>query len=291
MRRAERALEHQALARAQRARRAVDARHLQRLLERHVRQNARQAARHHRLAAARRADHQHVVPARCGDFQRALGAPLAAHVGKVIRRHMRTHHLRVGHGLFRLDGPRAAQTVDRLLQMRNRQDLHALHAGGLLRVVRGQQQPADAAAPRRNRHGERAAHADHAARQRELAHRGGAVQRLGVQHAAGCQNRQRDGQVVGRALLFDVRRGEVDCQAGHRERQAAGGHRRAHALAALLHGGVRQADDLKHRQPVRAERLDRHAIALDARKAHALYAGQHMLSPSFVFPFDHCHGT
>ncbi len=195
---------------------------------------------------------------------------------------VRAHHLRVGHGPFRLDVPCAAQAVNRLLQMRHRQDLHALHAGGLLRVVRGQQQPSDTAAPRRNRHGERAAHADHAARQRELAHRGGAVQRRGIEHAAGGQDGQRDGQVVGRALFFDVRRGEVDRQAGHRECQAAGGHRRAHALAALLHGGVRQANDLEHRQPVRAERLDRHAVALNARKAHAVYAGKHMLSPSFV---------
>ena len=52
----------------------VDPRGLQRLGERHVRQDGRHTARHQRLARAGRADHQHVVPAGRGDLERALGA-------------------------------------------------------------------------------------------------------------------------------------------------------------------------------------------------------------------------
>ena len=264
VRRAERALQQQPAVRAEHARRAVDARRFQRLLERHVRQNARQAARHHRLAAARRADHQHVVPARRGDLQRALGALLPAHVRKVVPRPAALQQLCIGHGRHRLDVRLAAQVVDDLREAPGGQHAQPLHAGGLAGVVRGEDECGKPALLRRNRHGKRAAHGHQLAGEGQFAHRRRARQTLGGHHAAGAQDRQRDGQVIGRALLAHVGGREVDRQPRDGEGQRAGGHRRAHALTALLDGGVRQADDLEHRQAVRGERLDRDEIPLDA---------------------------
>ena len=81
MRRPERALGHQPCARRQEPRHRMNARGFKGLLQRHLRQDARQAPRQHGLAAARHAHHQHVMPARGGHFQCAARARLSAHAG------------------------------------------------------------------------------------------------------------------------------------------------------------------------------------------------------------------
>ena len=67
----------------QRPRDRVDARHLERLVSRQRRQDARQPPREHRLARSRRAGEQHVVPAGRGELERPPPALLAAHLGEV----------------------------------------------------------------------------------------------------------------------------------------------------------------------------------------------------------------
>ena len=62
----------------------MDARGLERLVERERRADAGNALGQHRFAAAGRPDHEHVVAARDGDFQRALHVLLALHVGEVV---------------------------------------------------------------------------------------------------------------------------------------------------------------------------------------------------------------
>ena len=275
MRRAERPLGHQPRVGCQRARRAVDARHLQRFLQRHIRQNPRQAARHHRLAAARRADHQHVVAARRRDFQRALRALLAAHIREIAQDFLFAQQLGVGPGAQRLDPPPAAQMVDCLAQVRDRQNVQPLDAGGLRRVGRGQHDRAQAAFLRRDGHRQRPAHAHHPAGERQLADRRHARHRLRVQPPHRRENRQRNGQVVGRPLLAHIRRGEVERQPRDGEGRMTGGHRRAHPFPALLHRRIRQADNFKHRHAVHTICLHRHRVTLYARQSHTLNTCKH----------------
>ena len=269
MRRAERTLEQQPAVRGERAGGAVDARDLERLLERHIRQDAGQAAGHHRLAAAGRADHQHVVAAGGGDFQRALGAPLPAHVGKVVRRLTPLEQLVIGRDGHGRDRVPAAQMADGVTEVMDGQDVKPLHAGGLARILRREQQRAHAALARGHRHGERAAHAEHAAGEGELTDRRDAGKALRVERAAGGEDGERDGQVIGRALLLDVGGREVDGQPRDGEQNVAGGHRGAHALTALLDGGVGQADELIHGHALGAVGLHGDGKALDAGEAEA----------------------
>ena len=275
MRRAEGAPRHQP-AFPERARSAVNARHLQRLFKRHIRQNTRQAARHHGLAAARRADHQHVMSACRCDLQRALGALLAADVGKIASHSPILHQRRIGHRLFRRNPLLTAQVVNCLLQMRNRQHIQSFHARRLFGVIRRHQQRTHALFPCADGHGQRTAHADHIARQRQFAHGRYALKAIGIEHPAGCHDRQRNRQIKRRAFFFCISRREVERQPGHGKMHPAAGHRRAHALPALLDRRIRKAHKLIHRHAVRAECLDRYLIAFDSGKAHGLYAGKHM---------------
>jgi hypothetical protein len=75
---------------------------------------------------------------------------------------------------------------------------------------------------------------------------------------------ERDRQVVVAAFLRQVGGREIDGDAARRQRQSRGHQRRAHPLARLRHGLVRQADDVKRRQPRRNLHLDVDGAGLDA---------------------------
>ena len=87
VRAAERPLLHEAAARWQEARDAVDLRDLECLLAREARQDGAQAAREHRLARPRHADHQEIVAARRRNLECSLRLELPLHIGKVIAKH------------------------------------------------------------------------------------------------------------------------------------------------------------------------------------------------------------
>jgi hypothetical protein len=83
VRRPEGAVRHQPATGCEQPRDGVNRGHFQRFLERHRRQDARDAPRHHCLSGAGRADEQHVVPAGRADLERAPRQRLAAHVCEV----------------------------------------------------------------------------------------------------------------------------------------------------------------------------------------------------------------
>jgi hypothetical protein len=70
------------------------------------------------------------------------------------------------------------------------------------------------------------------------------------------------------AFLRQVGGREVDGDPPRRQRQARGDQRRAHPLARLRHGLVRQADDVKRRQARRDLHLDVDGAGLDALERH-----------------------
>jgi hypothetical protein len=80
---AERTNRRDGRARGQESGHAVNSRRLERFIQRHGRENARQAAREHRLACSRRTDHQNVVSAGSSHFQRPLRRGLTPNIGEV----------------------------------------------------------------------------------------------------------------------------------------------------------------------------------------------------------------
>ena len=100
---------------------------------------------------------------------------------------------------------------------------------------------------------------DDAPVERQFADRDMIAELLGIGHPHRRQQRERDRQVVVRAFLGQVGRGEVDGDPLGRQCEAERGQRRLHALAALVHRLVGQSDEVEARQPRRdlALHLDR----------------------------------
>jgi hypothetical protein len=79
---------------------------------------------------------------------------------------------------------------------------------------------------------------------------------------------KRDRQVVVTAFLGQIGGRKIDGDAAGREREARRDHRRAHALARLRYGLVRQADNGEGRQARRHLHLDIDRPNLDALERH-----------------------
>jgi len=99
--------------------------------------------------------------------------------------------------------------------------------------------------------GQDARHRRDAAVEGQLAEHEEAVDLLARQHIERHQQADRDRQVVVAAFLRQVGRREIDGDALRRQREADGGQRRAHPLAAFANRLVRQADDGEGRHPAR----------------------------------------
>ena len=116
---------------------AVDARGFDGLIERHGRQNCRDALGEHGLARSGRSDKQNVMTARASDLQSALRGLLAMDVSQVdgvLRR--------FGEQLVRIDAHRLKRfrrihQIDRLGERLQAEDVHALHNRGFARVCLG----------------------------------------------------------------------------------------------------------------------------------------------------------
>lgn len=256
----------------------VDLGRLDHLLPAHVRQDRGQTARHHRLAGARRTDAEHVVPAGRGDLEGALDALLTLDVGKIGQRQIRRRERRRRGGAKLLF---AAQMGDQLAHALDAIDLHALGKGGLGGVFGREKELFHAAALRRDGHGQRAGDAPQRAVERKLAEKG-AVRGNAGQLTLRREDADEDRQIIERAGLFPVGRGEIDRQTARREAKAVVLDRRADALARLLDGGVGQSDDLKAGQTAGDIDLDGDLKAAHAADGKASDTGKHALSSLHV---------
>ena len=128
-------------------------------------------------------------------------------------------------------------------------DLQPVGKGGLARVVRRNEKPLYPRALRRDRHGQRARDASQLAHEGKLADEGAVIAGR-VYIPRGGEYAYQHGQVVQRAGLLLVRGREVHGHAADGEFEAVILYRGAHALPRLLHGRVRQADDVEAGQPV-----------------------------------------
>ena len=231
------------------------------------RQDAGQALCQHGFAGAGRADEQHVVPAGGRDHHGPPRQRLAHNIRKI--RHL-------GPGVFgvkgddgcRGDGRDAAQSVHHFPGRAGRVDRHAVAAGfgGLGSVFSGHIQRTDAAFGRRQRHGQHAGHRPQGAVQRQLAQKGGVGGDF-LDLAAGRQQGQQQRQVVDRAGLAHIRRGQIDRDAPVRELEAQVFDGGAHAVCTFPHGGIRQTYNGKCGQPAGDVRFHSHGKAAQAPQA------------------------
>ena len=102
----------------------------------------------------------------------------------------------------------------------------------------------------------------------ELAQHRKAGERVARDGADRGHQAERDRQIVVAAFLRQVGGREVDGDAPGRQRQPGRDQRRAHALARLGDGLVRQAHDVERGQPRRDLNLDIDGACLDAFKRH-----------------------
>ena len=179
------------------------------------RQDARKTRRQHRLARTRRADHKQVVPARRRDFQRAFGAFLPLHVGKVELCAVIVRHLR----LRAREHLRALHVIEKRNKVRGREHLKLSRPDGFTAASFGAD---DATFIGRSGNGGRQNARDGAdtAVERQFAEHREFGKLFPRKDAHGRQHAERDGKIEMAAFLRDIRGREVDRDAFRRNGQA-----------------------------------------------------------------------
>lgn len=178
-----------------------------------------------------------------GDLERAPGLVLAAHVGQVGAAGQRAGGGGQGRRRARQHPVPGEVGVDRE-QVVAGMDAGGGGAGGLRAVGGGHEQGA-ARRGRGQAGGEHAGNRAQLAGEGELAEEFLALQRGQRDEAVGGEDAEGDGQVEAAAFLGQVRRRQVDGDVALRELEAGVEQRGAHAVLALAHGGLGQADDGK----------------------------------------------
>jgi len=276
MRRTKRTLRHQAGRSIQHAGDGVNLSCLQCLFKCERSQDGRQPLGQHGLAGAGRADHKNIVAAGRGHFKRALGRLLPAHVFEVHGKVLQLTQQRLGRYSIRLalNGThhRGVEQLQHVKQRRDRVHIHTFHNRCLGGIGRGQNQIRNILLARQDGDGQHARHSTHAAVEAQFAHHKEAAHIVHAQRAVSAEDADGNGQVETRALLFHVGRRQVDGDEGGRNQIAGVLDGRAHAVAALAHRGVRQADGVEdillHHCPAIVH-LDIDEVGIDAVDSRA----------------------
>ena len=245
---------------------AMDARGFDGFLERHGRKDRGDAFCEHRFSRAGRPDKNNVVAAGAGDFEGALGGLLPADVAHVhgVLRGVGQHRARVH--AHRRERFRDVDEVHGLRQIAHGEYVDPLDDRGLARIGFRNDHGLDFVLARRQRRRERTAHRAHLAVERKLAKKNVLVEALAEERALTPENRKRHREIVGRSFLANVGGRQIDRDALKREVVAAIFQRRLDAFAALLHGDVRQADDVEIAGLPRTDvHLDLHEVGVDAK--------------------------
>jgi hypothetical protein len=93
---------------------------------------------------------------------------------------------------------------------------------------------------------------------------------------------ERDGQIVVRAFLRQVRRRQVHDDAVRRHREAHAGERRANTLPAFSDGLVGQSDDDETRQSAGDLHLNIHPARFHADERHRHHPRRHVPHPDWA---------
>ena len=236
---------------------------LQGFLPGHIRQNRRKPFGKHTLSRTRRADQQHIVAACRRNLQRPLYVLLTQHIPKV--RFRLPGLLRHPQGL-RLQLRQSVQALCQLCHGVNRDYLRSPGQGGLRRVFRRNIELTNPRLFGGQGHRQHTGYAPDHSVQADLPQKGAVLS--GRPHLPGSrQNAQKDGQVIMSTRLLLAGRGQIHRNAADRKFQMAALHRRPDPLPGLLHGGIRQANDLKAGQSVGDKTLAGNRAAADAGNA------------------------
>ncbi|KAF5031758.1 hypothetical protein DSECCO2_624440 [anaerobic digester metagenome] len=241
VRAAEGALREQARA-VQAAGHRIDGRDLEGLLEGQRRQHRGDALGEHGLAGTRRADEKQVVRAGRRDLHRALGMGLSLDLGEVLGKGGRVAGGGERRGRARRKAFLAGKKAQHLAQVVGGVDREPGHGRGLVGVGAGDDKPFRPFAPGPRRQGQHARHGLELAGKGEFTAEKESVRGPGGHRLHGREQRERQGQVVARALLAHVGRREVDGDARRRQAQTGVSQRREHPLLALAHRALGKAD-------------------------------------------------
>ena len=168
----------------------------------------------------------------------------------------------------------AVEEADRLRQGLDPEHRHAFDHRGLGGAL---QRHHHAVRPRfqsPDRHRQGAGNGLDAAIERQLAHHLIAGQHPGLDVPRRLQHPQGDRQIEGGARLAQVRRGQIHGDAPQREGEAAVGHGRLDAVAALAHRGVGQPHGGEYRQAVGQVDLHLNAMGVNTQQGAAEHLGQ-----------------
>ena len=220
-----------------------DHRHFQGLGGLEGRQDAGEAGGEQRLAGAGRTAHQQIVASGGANLERPLGDLLALDLGEVGTA---SERLRLA-GLRGREHARALEMGHEREKVGRRDDLDVARPGRL-GALRGRADETHLA--RRGVEGgeEHAGRGNDAPVEAHLADRDEVRQRFAVDGADRGQKAKRDREVVVRAFLGQVGRGEVDGDDLRRKRETDRGEGGANAFAAFRDGLVGKADHGKARQ-------------------------------------------
>ena len=247
----------------QRAGDGVDAGHLERLVPRQRRQDAREPPPEHRLAGSRRACEQDVVLSRRRELERAAPALLAAHLGEVGQE--RLLELVASGRSGERDVLLAPQVGDRLGQVVHRDDVDARQRRLGRRLGRADEagQPCRRA-PSGN--GDRARDRPHATVERELADTAVLEQPLGRELVRAASSASAIGRSKPEPSLRNAAGARLTViRLLPRPRQHRVDDAAVHAVLGLLAGAVGEPDDRERGQVGRDEvRLDLDPARLEA---------------------------
>ena len=201
------------------------------------------------------------MPARGGQLERAPGTFLPAHVRKVgchCRAVPVRHERRLG-----LQLELATEEGRGLGEMPDR-DRGDPRESGLAGGVGRAQETLGTEPPSTLCDGEDAADPAETAVERELADRGGALERAARELLRRCEERERDREVEAGSLLAQLGGRKIDRDPAGREAQLCRGDSRAHPLTRLLAGAIGEADDGEARDAVASVRLHVDPTRLEA---------------------------
>ncbi len=147
--------------------------------------------------------------------------------------------------------------------------------GGLAGVVRGDDDGGDTFISGEGGDGQDAVDVAYRSIEGELADDQRVLDGLGPYLLGGDEDGDGDGEIVGRSLLADIRRGEVDGDALAGEHEPRVLYGRTDALPRFLDGRIREADDSEARHTAGCIDLDLDDEAVEALQSTTGHFGEH----------------
>ncbi len=210
-----------------------------------------------------------------GDLEGSLGVGLTADlrevdvVGDVPASEGVRFHAR------RLDRPFAGQPLDRFAQASKGEGREGGDVGGLAAVGGGEEEAVEPLAAAGERDRQDAPHRLDLTLERELADPYKAAERLALHQSRGGEDSQRDREVEGSTFLAEIRWGQADSNAFHREGVAGVPDGAPDAITALANRGIGEPDHVEGGEAGGDVHLHRNERGVDPHHGGRKHPRQH----------------